>query len=90
MSINYILSQYIETAMSQAIYEQLEDSTFCGRIPSTKGVIAFGSTQSECENELRSILEDWILLGLKFGHPLPVISNIDLNQEPIREPMDTL
>ncbi|WP_442946444.1 MULTISPECIES: hypothetical protein [Nostoc cyanobionts] len=25
------------------------------------------------EDELRSMLEDWILLGLKLGHSLPVI-----------------
>jgi len=29
-------------------------------------------------------------VGLKLGHTLPVIHNIDLNQEPIREPVDTL
>jgi len=35
-------------------------------------------------------LEDWVLLGLKLGHPLPVVAGLDLNQEPAREPMDTL
>ncbi|HUM67717.1 MAG TPA: type II toxin-antitoxin system HicB family antitoxin, partial [Chloroflexota bacterium] len=32
--------------------------------------------------ELRSVLEDWLLVGLKLGHPLPVLAGIDLNQEP--------
>ncbi len=90
MSANYILSQYIEMAMSQATYDKLEDGTFVGRIPSCKGVIAFASTLWECHNQLRSTLEDWIVLGLKLGHTLPVINNIDLNQEPILEPVDTL
>jgi len=58
---------------SQALYDKLEDGSFAGRIPSCKGVVAFGATLRECEDELRSTLEDWILVGLKLKHPLPVI-----------------
>jgi hypothetical protein len=35
-------------------------------------------------------LEEWILLGLKVGHFLPLIDNIDLNNEPKLEPIATL
>ena len=73
MAIRFILSDYVEQAQASAVYDKLEDDTFAGRIPICQGVIAFGSTLRECENELRSTLEDWILLGLKLGHPLPVI-----------------
>ena len=90
MTIKFILSDYVDRAIAQAIYDKLEDGTFVGRIPVCKGVIAFASTLRECEDELRSILEDWILLGLKLGHPLPVIDNVDLNKEPTLEPMDTV
>ena len=65
--IRYVLSEYVENAMAQALYDKLEDDTFAGRIPVCKGVIAFGNTLRECENELRSTLEDWILLGLKLN-----------------------
>jgi len=57
----------------------LEDGTFAGRIPPCKGVVAFGTTLRECEEELRATLEDWLLVGLKLGHPLPVIADVDLN-----------
>lgn len=90
MAARYILSEYIDQAMSQAEYDKLEDGTFAGRIPSCKGVIAFATTLRECEHELRSTLEDWTLLGLKLGHPLPVINDINLNEEPIREPVESL
>jgi hypothetical protein len=50
------------------------------------GVVAFGTTLRECEDVLRATLEDWILVGLKLGHPLPVLAGIDLNGEPGREP----
>ncbi|MDP2277593.1 MAG: type II toxin-antitoxin system HicB family antitoxin [Nitrospirota bacterium] len=90
MSTRYILSEYVEQALSEALYDKLEDGTFTGKISSCKGVIAFGTTLRECEEELRSTLEDWILVGLKFGHPLPVIGGIDLNKEPMREPVGAL
>ena len=90
MSKRYVLSEYVELARRDAVYDKLEDATFSGRIPSCPGVLAFASTLKECEEELRSTLEDWVLVGLKLRHHLPVIGNIDLNKEPVREPVDTL
>ncbi len=78
----YVLSEYINRALAQAEYDKLEDGTFSGRIPSCVGVLAFGETLRECEEELRSTLEDWILVGLKLSHNLPVLDSIDLNREP--------
>ena len=89
-AIRYILSEYVEKVMAQAVYDKLEDGTFAGRIPPCKGVVAFGKTLRECEDELHSTLEDWILVGLKLGHPLPVIGGIDLNREPARGQVDAL
>jgi predicted RNase H-like HicB family nuclease len=68
METRYILTDYVWRAMAYAVYDKLEDGTFAGRIPQCKGVVAFGATLRECENELRSTLEDWILVGLKLGH----------------------
>lgn len=86
----FILTDYVEQAMARATYDKLEDGTFVGRIPPCKGVIAFGTNLRECEDELRSTLEGWILVGLKLKHPLPVIEDIDLNKEAQFEPVDTL
>ncbi len=90
MGKRYVLSEYVERAMDEALYDKLEDTSFSGRIPACQGVLAFAPTLKECEQELRSTLEDWILVGLKLRHHLPVIGNIDLNKEPAREPVDTL
>lgn len=87
MSGNYILSDYVELALQVAEYDKLEDGTFAGRIPSCKGVVAFAATLRECESELRSTLEDWVLVGLKLGHELPILSNINLNRAPTYEPV---
>jgi predicted RNase H-like HicB family nuclease len=90
MTPKFILTDYVEQAMALATYDKLADGTFAGRIPQCKGVIAFAPTLRECEIELRSTLEDWILVGLKLKHPLPVIDGIDLNKEAQLESMDTL
>ena len=82
MTVRFILTEYVNQLMAHATYEELEDGTFAGRISLCKGVIAFATTLRECEDELQSTLEDWILVGLKIGHPLPVIAQIDLNWEP--------
>lgn len=68
MAARYILSEYIEQAMSQAEYDKLEDGTFAGRIPSCKGVIAFATTLRECEHELRDeAIEAWLQWGREKG-----------------------
>jgi predicted RNase H-like HicB family nuclease len=74
-----MVSDYIDRASKQASYDKLEDESFVGRIPPCVGVIAFGHTLHSCQEELRSVLEDWIFVGLWLQHPLPVIDGFDLN-----------
>ena len=69
--MTFPLTAYIEAALEMAQFDKLEDGTFTGEIPKLPGVIAFGKTLKQSENELRSTLEDWILLGLRLGHALP-------------------
>jgi predicted RNase H-like HicB family nuclease len=90
MTIRFILTDYVNQALAHAVYDKLDDGTFAGRIPLCKGVVAFGITLHDCEDELHSTLEDWLLVGLKLGHPLPVIAGINLNKEPQREPVETV
>lgn len=82
METHFILSEYVEQAMEDASYDKLEDGTFSGIVPQCRGVIAFSDTLRGCETELQSVLEDWILTGIKLGHPIPIIGGIDLNREP--------
>lgn len=90
MATKFILSDYVEQALIQATYDKLEDNSFVGRIPSCQGVIAFGENLRECEYEVQSVFEDWLFLGLKLGHHLPIISGIDLNQELRSEPISAM
>lgn len=83
--MEFPLTGYVNAALECAQYDKLADGSFSGRVPKCKGVIAFGKSLRECENELRSTLEDWILVGLKLGHRLPVINGMNLNRRPRRE-----
>jgi predicted RNase H-like HicB family nuclease len=86
----FILTDYLERAIAQAEYDKLEDGTFSGRISVCVGVVAFGNTLTECGTQLRSTLEDWVLVGLKLGHELPVIANLNLNTTPTCEPVESV
>ncbi len=88
--MKFTLTDYINSALACAEYDKLEDGSFVGRVPKCKGVISFAKSLRECEDELRSTLEDWILVGIKLGHHLPVINEINLNRKPSRESMVTM
>ena len=77
----YTIYRYIDKAMSEAVYEKIDDNEYAGKIPSCLGVIAFAPTLEECKEELLSVLEDWILVGIRLGHPLPEVGGIDINKE---------
>lgn len=69
-----MLTTYIQSAMKHAKYEILDDQTFYGEIEGFQGVYANANTLEMCREELQSVLEGWIILGLRMGHPLPVIA----------------
>jgi len=90
MMARFIITDYVNQAVTHATCDKLDDGIFAGRIPYCLGMIAFDPTLSECEAELRSTLEDCILVGPKFSHSLPVIGGIDLNKEPQCEPVEAV
>ena len=61
MEAKYILTDYVDQALASAHYDKLEDGTFAGKIPQCPGVVAFAETLRQCEEALRSVLEDWLL-----------------------------
>ncbi len=85
-----VLTDYIDHAMAGAAYDKLDDGTFAGRVRACRGVVAFDPTLTGCQRLLRSTFEDWLVLGLKLGHDIPVLAGIDLNAEPVREPLDAV
>lgn len=64
--------------MRLAKYEIFEDKTYDGELPGFKGVWANADSLDACREELQSALEDWLILGLRMGHELPVVAGINL------------
>ena len=75
-----MLTEYIQKAMSKAAYEKLGDGTYSGEIRACSGAIAFGQTLQECQAELQSVLEGWLLVKIRHGDVLPIIDRLDLNK----------
>ena len=67
-----MLVKYINKAMSQAVYDKLEDGSFCGKIPECPGVLAFADSLYHCQEVLQSVLEGWLIVKLRHGDKLPV------------------
>ena len=74
-----MLTTYIQSAMKHAKYEILDDQTFYGEIEGFQGVYANAGTLEICREELQSVLEGWIILGLRMGHPLPDVDGVRLD-----------
>jgi predicted RNase H-like HicB family nuclease len=64
-----MLTAYIKAALRKAHYEILPDGEgYFGTIEGLQGVWANADTLEACREELREVLEEWIVLGLKMGH----------------------
>ena len=74
-----MLSEYLAAALRKAHYEILpEDSTYYGEIPGFDGVYANSATLEACREELREVLEEWILLRVSRNLPVPVVDGRQL------------
>lgn len=75
-----MLTQYIQEAMRLAIIEfDEEDRRWYGEIPECRGVIGVGDDEELARRDTQEALEGWIIIGLRFGDPLPVLGGVDLN-----------
>ena len=71
--------EYLAAAMKRAQYEILsDDGTYYGEIPGFDGVYANAPHLERCRNLLEEVLEEWLLLSISRGLPLPVVDGLDL------------
>jgi predicted RNase H-like HicB family nuclease len=74
-----MLLEYIQAALRSAKYQILQDDgTYYGEIPECKGVYANAKTLEECREELREVLEEWVLFRVHKNLRLPTIAGIEL------------
>ncbi|HSW53918.1 MAG TPA: hypothetical protein VLH59_02405 [Ignavibacteriaceae bacterium] len=74
-----MLLDYIDSAMKQARYEILkDDNSYYGEIPGFEGVFANAGDLESCRNQLREVLEEWILFRVSRNLALPEVSGLKL------------
>ena len=74
-----MLLEYVQAALRHAKYRIFdEDGSYYGEIPECTGVWANAATLEECREELREVLEGWVVLSIHKNLPLPVIDGIEL------------
>lgn len=66
-----MLINYISQKLAQARYKILDDGTYFGEIPGLQGVWASEKTLEKCRETLREVLEEWLILKLRDGDPIP-------------------
>ena len=72
-----MLTAYIQAAMRHAHYEMIDGTQpYYGSIPLCPCEWATGKTLEGCREELQSVLEDWIVLGLRLAQAIPIIDEI--------------
>jgi predicted RNase H-like HicB family nuclease len=73
-----MFAEYVDKAMQHAHIEQIEDGTYYGSIPDFNGVWSNAATEDLSRQELREVLEGWILLNIADHMPLPTVDGMTL------------
>ncbi len=66
-----MLSAYISRKLRGAQYKLLKNGTYFGEIPGLKGVWANAKNLEDCREELRDVLEEWLLLKVRDRESIP-------------------
>lgn len=72
------LTGYIAKAMAKARFKRLSGGEIYADIPQCRGVWATGANRESCRRELQEVLEDWLLLKLRDGDPIPAVGDFQL------------
>jgi predicted RNase H-like HicB family nuclease len=76
-----MLIEYVEEALRRARYEIIDDEEpYYGEIEELRGVWATGKTLEECRNNLKDVIEGWILLSIKKGLPIPKLGDFEIKE----------
>jgi len=71
-----MIIEYCQKALERAQYKKLEDGTWFAEIPGFQGVWANGPNVEQCRNELITVLEEWLLLKVRDGDPIPDVAGL--------------
>lgn len=64
--------------MAKARYKIIDDGSYFGEIPGLPGIWADAKSLEACRAELQGVLEDWLIVKLRDGDPIPRIGRVQL------------
>ena len=73
-----MVTRYLQEAMRRAQYKNLEDGFCFGEISGLPGVWANELTLTQCRLVLQEVLEEWLVLKIRDGDPIPRIGRVRL------------
>ena len=68
----------MQKALEKAEYKKLDNGTWFAEIPGFEGIWANAGSVEECRKELLEVLDEWLILKLRDGDPVPEIEGISL------------
>lgn len=72
-----MIFEYCQKAIEKAEYKKLDDGTWYAEVHGFTGVWANAETVEDCRRELISVLEEWIILKLRDGEPVPEVDGLN-------------
>ena len=67
-----MIENFIQRHLAKAKSKMIDNKKrFYGEVPELRGVWATGKTLEECRQELREVIEGWLILRLKKNLPIP-------------------
>jgi len=79
-----MLTEYVDAALGKAHYEIIDDKEpYYGEVCELPGVYATGATLEDCRQNLKDVVEGWLMLSIKRDLSVPEIDGItiDVTQE---------
>ncbi len=66
-----MISNFIAASLKKAKYKKIGDGTYWGDIKGLRGVWANAKTLNKCKEEMKEVLEEWLIIKIRHGDPIP-------------------
>ena len=76
-----ILTEYLEAAMNHVQLDRLSDTEVYAEIPPCPGVWATGKNEWHARQQIREVLEEWLVLKIRGQEPIPHVDGHGLLSE---------
>ena len=77
-----MLTEYVDEALRRARYELIDDkeTPYYGEVSDLPGVWACGETLEGCRQELKEVIEGWILVSVKRSLAIPRLGSAEITE----------